>query len=252
MRQVIQNIHEANDSVRPFPPPEDVFVEPVEKYFKHLLPLVSMNLSLFDPDLSGWVHFVTPIEPYDGVIGQYTKRYHAYYLRENWIGFRIRDGKYELPGDFRYFYLEKPSITARVKNQFDGQITILEKRYRTVRKEYAEKRQQFLEHGAIYHQWAKKDSLGKYMEKDRVELIQEIGGQCGCGNWSSGFPLLEQEAVDQEGEEILNMIPLTQDNRPFLYIGDLHGFNYIEGAADGILLFYDPVDKIVLFTFNWT
>ena len=50
---------------------------------------------------------------------------------------------------------------------------------------------------------------------------------------------------EDSGAGHCNAWPLTKDGRRFFYIGCLAGYAYREGAADGILLFFDPVHRAV-------
>ena len=242
---------ESSEFLRPFPAAEEVFAEPVLTYAEHILPLVSVDMSLIEPEWSGWFHFVLPIEPYDGHLGQNTHQYHNYYLRENWIGFRGEDGRYKLLGDFRYFFLENPPDDGRVSELYQGQRRLLEKHYRRARIRYEKQHQQYLDYGHIYHQFAKKDVNGRYKDEDRRPFIAELGGQPWFGNWSYGFPLIEKPAVTEDCLEYRLAIPLTEDGRQFQYVGCIEAFYYIDTDCD-VLLFYDPQERIVLFTFHYT
>jgi hypothetical protein len=246
---ILTQPYEVNQYLRPFPSPMDVFVEPVAIYAEHILPLISVDLSLINPQWSGWIHFVSPIDPYSGVIAKDRKPY-RYYLRQGWIGFRLKDGRYELMGDIRYFFLENSPLMKFFKRSYKNQERDLLKHYQKARKSYEIHRQEYLTYDAIYHRWAQKDSSGRYPDKDRVALINELGGQSFDGNWSSGFPFLEKREHDEDGDERNVMLPLTEDGRPFYYIGDVTGFHYFEGGADGVLLFYDPQEQIALVTFD--
>jgi hypothetical protein len=59
--------------LKPFPDPRTVFADPVARYERRLNALVSIDLSTLSQDLSGWIHLVSPIEPYDGLVGQYQR-----------------------------------------------------------------------------------------------------------------------------------------------------------------------------------
>jgi hypothetical protein len=102
------DIFEVTPFLRPFPDASEVFNEPIAQYAKHLHPLISIDLSVIDSSWSGWIHVVSPIEPYNGCVGEYTTSFHNDYLRENWIAFCLENGRYSLLGDIRYFLLENP------------------------------------------------------------------------------------------------------------------------------------------------
>jgi hypothetical protein len=102
------DIAETAPFLKPFPNVSDVFDEPVALHGRHLHPLVSVDLSVINSSWSGWIHLVSPIEPYSGCVGEYTTPFHNEYLQENWIAFRLKNNRYSLLGDFRYFLLENP------------------------------------------------------------------------------------------------------------------------------------------------
>jgi len=51
------------------PSADQVFIRP-DYHARYLLPLMSLELSNVFADLSGPIHFINPIEPYDGCIGK--------------------------------------------------------------------------------------------------------------------------------------------------------------------------------------
>lgn len=111
---MIEDIVTPQPGLKVYPPDTDVFAEPDAALARHLHPLVSIDLATVDPSWQGWIHLLSPVEPYDGLVGQDTAAYHNDYLRANWIGFRLDDNnRYTLLGDPRYFYLETrpPRVT---------------------------------------------------------------------------------------------------------------------------------------------
>ncbi|MEQ8458624.1 MAG: hypothetical protein RLO52_14600 [Sandaracinaceae bacterium] len=63
-------IFEASEDFCAFPEPEDVFAERVAEHAELLLPLAAVDLALVDPELEGTVHFILPIEPDEGCVGE--------------------------------------------------------------------------------------------------------------------------------------------------------------------------------------
>jgi hypothetical protein len=257
-----ERLYTATDYFIPFPQPEDVFATRVDEHAEYLLPLASVNLRHLSPDWKGWIHFVTPIEPYEGVVGEGTHAYHTYLCRENWVGYRITGGKYELAADFRFF--QQASFRAHrspgappEKPQLD-----LAVHYADAKTGYGLKRTHFREHGFVHNPWAKPGWFGGFKKSDRVELVSDLGGPCADGNWSNmeNFPLTPLgEAVDAEGERHTEVFPLTEDGRPFAYIGSLPIYHYIAETPDftsllggSLLLFYDPGTNVALTTFDWS
>lgn len=207
----------------PFPSPEQVFAGDIAAHRRHLLPLLTLELSAINPEWSGKIHFINPKEPYIGTLGERTSEYHDYYNRENWLAFRIENDRYTFLGDFRYFYLE-----GREDNE-------LSEHYKDT-EQGLEKAKEFYQQHDMLNPWGQTDNQQYWVE--------EITAEPGCGNWSDGFPL--------DYDEDDNAYPLTEDGRRFHFVGWLTAYSYCDAGADGILLFYDPVEKIALFTFDWT
>lgn len=251
---VYNHINEVTPFIRPFPANEDVFFDHIDNHAEHLLPLVSVDLSAINSEWSGWIHFVSSIEPYDGVVGEYTGTFYNYYTRKNFFAFDIVDGRYKFRGDFRYFYLENgansPVLTESYKNhRFD-----LEKHYKETRESYRKSKEEFQEYGAIFHPFAETDSQGKLKDKDHVSFVDNLNGKPWGSNWAcEDFPMETEIALydDEEGLEGEIAFPLTEDGRRFHYIGTVEG-NYYYGADTSVLLFYDPQERIALVTFDWT
>ena len=214
----------------PFPDVEDVFDGDIDAHARHLQPLLSVDLDAIDPGWSGKIHFVTPKEPYSGLVGEHTAKFHEYYTRENWIAFRVSGDRYTFMGDFRYFFLE------------DGEDEEMEEHYHRVEKSLGKTRSFFEKHN-ILNPWGQTDNP--------CEWFEEMGGKPGYGNWSdiTDFPVEMEEGNDEDGDYVW---PLTEDGRRFAYIGCVAGYAYRQGGANGILLFYDPVEKIALITFDWS
>ena len=76
-------LHEATDYFKPFPKAEEVFGDDLESHSKYLLPLATVSLEHINPAWSGPIHFVQPIEPYDGVVGEDTPSHHGPLCAEN-------------------------------------------------------------------------------------------------------------------------------------------------------------------------
>lgn len=89
-------------SLKLAPALEQVFKRP-DYHAQYLLPLLTFELSDVFDDLNGPIHFIDPIEPYDGCIGGFTKEHHSYYCRENWISFKINNGLYDFEAPEDYF-----------------------------------------------------------------------------------------------------------------------------------------------------
>lgn len=93
--------------IRPFPAYEDVFEGDVERYRKHFLPILSLNLQCLFPGEDQWLHFVSVKEIYDGSVGEETASEHRPYTKDDMLGFDVVNGKYRFEADWNYFLLEQ-------------------------------------------------------------------------------------------------------------------------------------------------
>lgn len=210
-----------------FPPPDDVFAGDVSQHRRVLQPLLSIEASAIDPAWRGKLHIVTPLEPYDGLVGDETEVHHSGYTVNNWIAFKVANSKYEFLGDFRYF---------RINSCKPADVEFLRDDYAKKEESYAAHVQTFRESG----------QLGD--DQYPREWLEQVGGVSPSGNWCAyGLPVDEEEI---DGEYFAH--PLTADGRRFRFVASVQGFNYRDNCADGILLFFDPQTSIAVLTFDWT
>jgi Leucine-rich repeat (LRR) protein len=223
--------------VRPFPKPEAVFAAPVERYARHLHPLVSIDLAVVDPALSGWIHLVSPIEPCDGYLGDSGREHWGPYLQPNWIGFRLTsEHRYELLGDFRFFGVENTGG----EESYSGAVEELQEFYEEMHASFAEHKAAYLENGQVCR-------IRKSGSPRRVAVLSNLGGEAPMANmtWSK-VPGAAFSYSDTD------RAPRTADGRLYKFIAAVPGRNYRSSGADLILLFYDPVERIALQTFVFT
>ncbi len=71
-------LYEATEYFQPFPTPESVFSKDVERHMNYFLPIATVSLSHINSKWSGKVHFVVPVEPWDGVVGEKTIKHHTF------------------------------------------------------------------------------------------------------------------------------------------------------------------------------
>lgn len=240
-------ITKPSDAFIPYPSPEDVFASNVEKHAEFLAPLASIDLSKVHSDLTGWVHFVAPIEP-DGICvcltGDMTSEYHNYLCQENTIGYRVIDNKLELATDFRYFFKEKYERDG--KHSFNEEITDEDynehlETYQRLRKSYVESRDYYKKHASL-----------KKCDPDN-EFALEIGSSYLPDPCNSGFALpCEKEVItNKEGFDDYVDHPLTEDGRRFRFIGIIESYNYLD-IEDNLLLYYDPETKMAFTTIEYS
>lgn len=240
-----ETLYQRTDYFRPFPEPAEVFASRVAAHAEYLLPLASVDLSHLKPEWEGPIHFVIPIEPCDGVVGEGAAEFHNYLCRDNWIGYRMIDGRYDLACDFGFFRKDA-----------------LADHYQKVRSGYDLRAAHFRAHGCLHHAWAKQDASGQYDDTDRVALACTLGGVSLDGNWSNlgNFPISSDDVyIDSDGEEWRRASPQTEDGRSFEFIGSISMYHFIAENPDytcllggNVLLFYDPREKVALTTFDWS
>lgn len=233
-------LFEATDYFQPFPELENVFSTNVEKHSEYFLPLAMVKLSHINPGWEGFLPIVTSIEPEVGQLGEGREKHHSYLTRQNWIGFHVRDGKVEYAGDWKMFERDEH-----------------EDYYKAVHKGY--------QRAKAYHE--EHECLRPYRGGDdpyltRMVCMGYLGGAAGRGNWVgySNFPTEQTgEYSDKDGKKWDIMSPMTEDGRPFEFIGyfPLFAFIHGDGPAKWALgcyfqVFYDSQEKIMVGTFDWT
>ena len=242
----LTNLGPGSPGLRMFPDPADVFVEDQQWLADHLHPLVSVDLSLVDPALSGWTHLLSPIEPDEVVIGWRTAAVAARadptgMLRENWLSFRMEGDRMRFLGDERYFALSYDADSAPMEpHDFDRLVAHRDEQQRS----WAATRAWYDEHGTL----VRLDEAGApaWGNTDPVPVLEQVGGIADAGNWAfDEFPV--EFTDDEEGA-----FPLSPAGRRFQLVAEVPGWHYRTAGADGILLFFEPVERLALLTFDWT
>lgn len=216
-----------------FPRPETVFADPIAKYERLINPLVSIDLSAVDPGLSGWIHLVSPIEPYDECIGVTTEEHWGPFLQKNWIAFRVTpESRYELLGDFRFFEIE----AAEAEGHDSDLVEHYDKQHRS-----------FSAHKAAFEKTGQVCRVLPGREPIPTTALGQLGGVAPVTNmiWENppgaAFTYSDEDAA-----------PRTRDGRLYRFIASVPGWHYRAAGADDILLYYDPVERIALETFVYT
>lgn len=236
-----------NEYFTAFPHPSTVFASEIEKHLQYFLPLASVDLSKIKPEWEDIVHFIVPIEPEDGVLGETTEEFYTYYSRDNWVGFRNSERLCVFEGSWNLFV--KDTIPDYYKAALDG---------------FNVAKKHFNAHGALHIVDTNSDEEGEGFDSDEpLELVEQLGGECFDNNWANmgNFDISRTGnwvyTDHDRAHDKKKVRPLTEDGRPFEYIGVINAssYNMNEDAdftwADS-LLFYDPVTKISLLTFDWS
>lgn len=215
--------------MRPFPRLEDVFEAVTDDIRELYLPTVSIEASVVDPSWTGPLHFVMPVEPFDGGLGEYASKAHEnHYCRHNLIGFRrTPSGRYEPLADPLFFTINcarKNRGLFLTEPQLNPRETLHEAEdfYATVHASFADTQAHFAATGQL------PETFGK-----PSPWIYDLGGEA---------PAKALEAFAPSRQ------PLSPDGRAFRFVGDLNTYAFRRDGSDAFFMFYDPVDEIVWFS----
>ncbi len=248
------DLHHLIDGLRLFPDPNDVFARDVALHCRYLLPLATIDLSLVNPEFSGKAHFIQPIEPQDGVVGEGGDEYFTYHTRRNFVGYVYDGDRCVFDGDFHYF--ERHRLGSR--NELTERESHIQKcyddHYRIVRDGYDLARNHVSKYGMLH----KRNSEPPYTPSDRLRIAMYIGGRSEGGNWASddGFPIDWGRSERNDGGFDFNVAPLTADERRFEFVGQIPVYCYVWSERStlscDLVMFFDPVDRVALTTFDWS
>ncbi|EJN23193.1 hypothetical protein [Pseudomonas sp. GM80] len=233
------------EGLLPFPNAEDVFVADQSELAHHLHALFSIDLSKVNPQWSGVAHMLSPLEPYECFVGELTEwnGYHGDLLKTNWIGFQIEQGRYRLCGDPRYFFLHEGN--AELADPHPGARADLQQHYAEQHSAFAAAAEGFKRSGRL----ARMD----WDSTHPIEFVQQLGGDVdGRANWveSVEFPMDIVDTNVDEGDS--NVYPLSPAGHRFYHVASVPGWHYRSAGADLIVMFYEPVEGLVLFTFDYS
>lgn len=238
LKNMKTNITELKEGLIPFT--EDIFVKDQLWLRNYLLPLISIDLGLVREDLKGTVvHMLNPKEPYGGAyIGEQTKEFHNEFCGENWIAFQLnQDNTYQFLGDENYF-LSAPKHKNKVDDYFVQHIKEVQQNYEKVKAKYKTTGQ----------------LLPRQDDSPRA-FLSSLGGEMYNGNWAKPRMLPSAFKMTQADwtEELPNDgITITYKNKEFIFVGEASASSYCDDGPDGILLFFEPESRIILFTYDWT
>ncbi|MFP3924283.1 hypothetical protein [Pseudomonas sp. W5-36] len=229
----------------PFPPIENVFVADQLELANHLHPLFSVDISTVNPEWSGVLHMLSPLEPYESLVGELTEwdGYHGDLLKTNWIGFAVEHGRYRLCGDPRYFFLHEGN--AHLTDPHPGARADLEQHYAEQHSAFISTVERFNTSGVL----AREQGDPLYP----VEFVSQLGGEVdGVANWveTVEFPMQIVEIDADRGDT--NVYPLSPAGNRFFHVASVPGWHYRTAGADLIVMFYEPIERLVLFTFDYS
>ena len=244
---MIEKIKAERSGLRVFPEPGQVFSATQPWLKDHLNPLVSIDLSLVNPDWSGVVHVVAPMEHnVGGLAGDWTTEFHGDQSAPNWLAFKLEaNGRYQFLGPREYFLLETPPEYGR--EYLNGHLREqMADSYSQARAEYNEAIRRWRQHHLLIPAWA--DSAD---EDNADTIIKQLGGTAGANNWSvEDVPAAF--VIETHDDENIAFPRWKESGIPFHFVAEVSASNFYSDAGDSILLFYDPVSQTALITFDWS
>lgn len=227
-----------------FPECKDVFFDDLQQHIEYLLPLASFQIASETGHTTYTMHFVSPIEPYDGLVGEDTTPYHNHYCRPNWIAYSLIENKIRFLSDYGFFRKRYLELHADYKETFQGVAEYLDSLPAALSSHYAKTKGAYEDKKAGY--------ISGNIPADFFSHELYLGGNPTEGNWSecSELPLERVELV--QGSKMNRFYyPLTEDNRKFRYIGSIES-QYFGCNSCNILLFFDEPTGTILNTFEWS
>lgn len=235
-----ENITELNEFLKPFPNSDDIFVEHQSWLKSHFLPLISIDLGMLKDEWQGQiVHMINPFEPDDGVIGGWTHDFHNEFTGENWFAFKLTDdNRYEFLGNEDYFIrspVHGDDIPEDFQEDIDAKIH-----------DYQKSKDLFIKTNKLLNIHTSKldDKI------DQENWLSDLGGALSeqYGNWvSSPKP---PKAFLKELDD--DKLAISHNGNPFYFIAGVPAYNYGCSGADWIVMLYEPISRVVLFTFDWS
>ncbi|MFD9604246.1 hypothetical protein OG609_04175 [Streptomyces sp. NBC_01224] len=237
-----EDVMTAGTGLRVYPEPADVFVADQVELARHLHPLISIDLAQVNPAWHGWIHLVSPLEPAEGYIGDHTQAFHSALQTTNWLGFAMDGDRYRLLGDVRYF--ARAATPEEVPELWEGFRARLDEHCERQERSYQAHRDTFRCEGELL----RLDDEGSplYGTRDPVALLDQLGGRADAhSNWVD--PDLFHLEYDDD-----HAWPISPAGNRFQFVAAVPGWHYRRSGADQILLFFEPVDRLALLTFDWS
>lgn len=234
---MLENITTTQPYLTLLPDNDAVFAPESTFLAKHLLPLVSIDLSAVNAEWQGKIHLINPIEPHDSYIGSYTQGHHNQYANENWFILQMDDhNRYQWLGEKDYFYAEHSDCDADMK-----------KHSQDMSQDYLALKNRFKETGKLIP-----TSDIRYKNAEPTTLLNQLGGETYGGNWLSPIDEHFDLQFIHEDTDEQEVHLYDRGGHRYYFIASASGWEYCLHGADDILMFYQPETKRVLFTFDWT
>lgn len=250
-----------------YPEADAVFVPEDRALARYLHPILTIDLALVDPAWDGHAHLLSPVEPYDGMLGEDADEHWTDLVRENWLAFSIEDGRYRFLASPDYFELARLEADPRVEG-FPSRTNPpprdelrdfhaarrLHERWEVLRTHYDEQDASFdaaKEHHAA-HGMLCPEPYGSSHRHVGHALVEQLGGPAGYAAWaeSGDHPVDVAPSADPSLDD--EVWPLSPEGRRFVHVASVCGSHYRRSGADLISLFYEPVSRVALLTYDWS
>lgn len=239
-------------NIRPFPEIKDIFKGDHAQLGRVFLPLCSVNLSLIDPALDQWVHFIHVWDNSD-----YELEYFHEYRDQEWIKFKVENDVYSYQGDLSLFPRNEALAEWKKEaiNEFEAH-----------KDDYTSRKQ-----GSAYQESIKeeKDSLRRRADYDRYFYVNDqINYQIAKATYlkthkfvdpryyTHNFGYVENDFLHNIGgtPELAsyNEIPVDKEGNQWMFVGQLTPWEYLGEGADKLFLFFDPKEKVAMQIFEYS
>lgn len=237
-----EDVMTAGTGLRVYPDPAEVFAADQADLAQHLHPLISIDLAELNPTWHGWVHLVSPLEPPEGYLGDHTETFHSPLQKTNWLGFSMQGDHYRLLGDIRYF--ARATTPTELPDPWPGFRKQLDEHCDAEQRSYQAHRDAFRREGALLSR--AEDGTPSDEDADAVALLEQLGGEADAhGNW------VQPDLFHIEYDDDIAW-PVSPAGNPFRFVASVPGWHYRRSGADSILLFFEPVERLALLTFDWS
>lgn len=186
------------------------------------------------------------MEHVSGIVGSETVHAHGPMLRPNWIGFQLDNGRYRLAGDPRFFFLHEGN--ADLPSTGDCSRPEMIARRENVQSILAQGHEHYLKNGKLQRSDWDEEAQGD------LEWFEQLGGLVDSyGNWveMGDFPMAYETVTNDDGEEVEYAFPLSPAGNRFHHVITVPGYCYVPDAAC-ILVFYEPIERLVVMTYDWS
>lgn len=237
----------APDGISPFPDPDTIFAPDQAELTEHFQPFFGIDLSMVNRDWHGYLTMLGPLEPTEHkAVGEATEDtdYHSILLHTNWIGFKVEKGRYRLMGDPRYFFLH--GNNEHLEDPYEDARESLLSLYADQKAAYTAAKKMYQESDRLFSPSELAENCPLY-NLERMSFVEQIGGvaelsKLPVSSLSFGYAPFENGGITAG-------YPLSPAGRPFHHVASVPAHHYQSWGADLIMMFYEPEEQLVLFTF---